>query len=240
MASMQVVGSSSSTVQLSAHGTAQHSSELSSEPEQLDLSIPTDAWSPEARRVYDQLCTELTTENGWQKRPYLVDMAQSLDEPRLLTRCDREQTGRFFNYAFWINQREEKLRGVVEFGPYAQGPPSCAHGGATATIADACMGSVVWHTGRKAVTANLNVNYKNLVQLGVPHIMEAALDKEDGRKLFLTFSLTNAEHSQLCSTSTALFLMPRSKPKEEDSTPDAKRAPSSDYVFPAPGIEPKL
>ncbi len=56
------------------------------------------------------------------------------------------------------------LAGVVHFGPDAQGPKDCVHGGAIAALADSVMALAVASTGMACVTANLNVNYKNLIR----------------------------------------------------------------------------
>ena len=197
--------------------------------ENVDLSIPTDVWSSEAIQAYEDLATELTGPDAvgdWEKKPFLVDVNTPVDERRLMTRCDREQTGNFFNYAFFVDKESRVLRGVIEFGPYLQGPPLCAHGGASATLADACMGSLNFHCGIGAVTANLNIDYKNFVLLGKPYLFESAIERVEGRKVFTSFKITAADdRSKVCVKSTALFLTPKEAQQDEDK--DAARlAPS--------------
>lgn len=225
---------------LHTRGTAPAAS-MAEDSNKVDLSIPTSVWSEESRQVYGDLEAELSKQPGWVKKPFLVDVNDPVGEPRLLTRCDREQTGHFFNYAFFVNLEEEKLRGVIEFGPYLQGPPSCAHGGASATIADACMGSLIYHTGRRAVTANLSVDYKNLVQLGRPYYIESAVDREEGRKVFSSFRMKSTEDNSLCVKSTALFIMAAAREKaERPVAKETEKTDSADYVFAEKSSDPKL
>ncbi|KCV73422.1 hypothetical protein H696_00959 [Fonticula alba] len=55
------------------------------------------------------------------------------------------------------------LRGLVKFGETCEGPPSCIHGGAVATLLDTVLGNTVWFSGYPVATASLNVHYKKFV-----------------------------------------------------------------------------
>src|SRR5512146_799988 len=59
---------------------------------------------------------------------------------------------------FW-DPMEKKLLSVVYFGPEAEGPPGCGHGGSIATLLDDAMGTSAWTSGYRVVALNLNVNF---------------------------------------------------------------------------------
>lgn len=65
------------------------------------------------------------------------------------------------------------------------GAPGIAHGGAVATVLDDLFGFVLYLVGEPAVTRHLEVGYRAPVLLGVPYLLEARLDRREGRKLFL-------------------------------------------------------
>ena len=177
----------------------------------VDLSVPTaSSWSSEGRMVYENLVMELTGPDscgGWEKKVHLVDVNVPAKEPRLMTRCDVEQTGNFFNYAMFVNKNLRVLRGVIEFGPYLQGPPLCAHGGALATLADSGMGSLVFSCGMRSATVNLSIDYKNFVLLGKPYLYESSIDSIEGRKVRTSLKLMPADDRlTVCLKASALFL----------------------------------
>lgn len=58
-----------------------------------------------------------------------------------------------------------ELQGVVRFGKNTMGPPGLVHGGATATVADACLALVPYWSKQWAVTAKLSVEYEKPVAL---------------------------------------------------------------------------
>jgi acyl-coenzyme A thioesterase PaaI-like protein len=65
-----------------------------------------------------------------------------------------------------------------------QGPPQHAHGGASAAILDEAMGLVVWATGLKVASVNLEVNYLKPLPLHQPLSVEAHITQKDERKVF--------------------------------------------------------
>jgi len=66
------------------------------------------------------------------------------------------------------------------------GAPGIAHGGAVATVLDDLFGFVLYVVGDLAVTRHLEVGYRAPVLLGVPYLLEAGLDRREGRKLFVS------------------------------------------------------
>ena len=65
-----------------------------------------------------------------------------------------------------------------------QGPPSYAHGGASAAILDEAMGLVVWAAGLKVAAVNLEINYQKPLPLHQPLRVEARITRKDQRKVF--------------------------------------------------------
>lgn len=75
--------------------------------------------------------------------------------------------------------------GVVAFGPEAEGPPTCAHGGLLALVLDDLTGlcNIVHGTG--GFTVGLNVRYRGFVPLGEAHFLHARVEERSDRKTVL-------------------------------------------------------
>ena len=69
------------------------------------------------------------------------------------------------------------------FGPGAEGPPGYAHGGALAALLDEAMGMAVLATGRIAVAARIEVDFRAMVPLGETVVVELALGEAVGTKV---------------------------------------------------------
>ena len=87
-----------------------------------DTSLPNESWTPESFELYKKLTNDLMEQgNGdWVKhRTSLYN-----GERRLFTKAViSELPGKFFEYQFFYNQKEQRLKGLVQFGLYTQGPP---------------------------------------------------------------------------------------------------------------------
>ncbi len=86
------------------------------------------------------------------------------------------------------------------------GAPGTAHGGAVATVLDDLFGFVLYVVGDLAVTRHLEVGYRAPVRLGVPYLLEARLDRRDGRKLFVSARGTD-EDGALVVEASAVFIV---------------------------------
>jgi acyl-coenzyme A thioesterase PaaI-like protein len=64
-----------------------------------------------------------------------------------------------------------------------QGPPGHAHGGALAAILDEIMGTAAWQAGHMVMAANLNIDFRYPVPLGVPLQVTSIVTGQDGRKI---------------------------------------------------------
>jgi len=69
------------------------------------------------------------------------------------------------------------------FGPGCEGPPGHAHGGALAALMDEAMGMAVLATGRIAVAARIEVDFRAMVRLGDVVTVELALGTAVGAKV---------------------------------------------------------
>ena len=86
-------------------------------------SFPIASWSPEAEELYDRLQKDLI-QNGngdWLAHQLL---SSSIDgETRLFTKAAiLELPGKFFEYRLFYNTKEQRVKGVIQFGPFTEGP----------------------------------------------------------------------------------------------------------------------
>ena len=77
---------------------------------------------------------------------------------------------------------EGRIHATFRFRESEQGPRNHAHGGAAAAILDEAMGAAVWKAGHQVLAANLNVDFRVPVPLGVEVRVEAWVAEVDGRK----------------------------------------------------------
>lgn len=71
-----------------------------------------------------------------------------------------------------------------------EGPPGHVHGGFSASLIDEAMGGAVWRAGFQGVAANLNVNFRLPVPLGVEVVVRGWVERVEGRKIFTAGSVT--------------------------------------------------
>jgi acyl-coenzyme A thioesterase PaaI-like protein len=105
---------------------------------------------------------------------------------------------------FW-DPIEKRLHGVVFFGPEAEGPPGCGHGGSIASVLDDAMGTTAWASGYRVVALNLNVNFRKFVPLASTTRVECWVDRTDGRKVYTKGRLLSGD-GELHAESEGLFL----------------------------------
>ena len=86
------------------------------------MAIPNKAWSSETCELYKSLRQELIqqTDGDWCEHESNIYCG----EKRLFTKAVvTELPGKFFEYRFFFSQKKKSLKGVIQFGPYTQGPP---------------------------------------------------------------------------------------------------------------------
>lgn len=83
-------------------------------------SVPNDTWTAESCELYKRLTSDLLENGDWcEHKPSLYKGERRLFTKALVT----EYPGKFFEYAFIFSRMEQRLQGVIQFGPYTQGPP---------------------------------------------------------------------------------------------------------------------
>ncbi len=103
--------------------------------------------------------------------------------------------------------------GTVVIGPLFQGGPGLVHGGILALLIDHALGCIAAGPGRPAMTAGLDLRYRRPTPLGVPLTVSAQLDRAEGRKLYL--SATISAGGEVTVEADAVFLTLTGKNLEE-------------------------
>ncbi len=91
------------------------------------------------------------------------------------------------------------------FGPGAEGPPGHVHGGALAALMDEAMGMAVLVTGRLAVAARIEVDFRSMVSLGETVTVELTLGEAAGAKVPVRGVMRRSDGRTACE-STGLFV----------------------------------
>ncbi|WP_203337255.1 PaaI family thioesterase [Nocardioides limicola] len=95
----------------------------------------------------------------------------------------------------------------ADLGAVYEGPPGLVHGGVTALLLDHLMGETAsaGHT-RVTLTGTLSLRYVKGARLG-PVRLDAHIDREDGRKVYVLARLSDAEG--VCTEADGVFIVPR-------------------------------
>ncbi len=94
--------------------------------------------------------------------------------------------------AYFRKPNESQLYAKAWFGKKTMGPPGHVHGGAMAAALDEAMGAVCWMNGHKVVAATISVNFVAMLPVETETIVDASIDRIDGRKIYTQSHLTNA------------------------------------------------
>lgn len=93
----------------------------------------------------------------------------------------------------------------VSFGDYYLGGSGAAHGGAIPLVFDDLLGRLANAGGRRTSrTAYLTVSYRSITPIGRELRLEGRVDRQEGRKRFLTGRLFDGD--TLCADAEALFV----------------------------------
>lgn len=90
-----------------------------SEEEELikEASLPNETWTEKTKKLYNEL-TDLCKDGQWEK----VKSFQNFTANERLFLRAVEEKGKMFEYAMFLNKEEQRIRAVVQFGPWLQGP----------------------------------------------------------------------------------------------------------------------
>lgn len=77
-----------------------------------------------------------------------------------------------------------EIRGRVTFGYQYEGPPTCVHGGAIASLFDELLGMSNIAGGKAGMTGTLSVRYRKPTPLMTPLDLEGRVVRIEGRKVF--------------------------------------------------------
>lgn len=105
----------------------------------------------------------------------------------------------------WFITPDGHVEGRAWFGPGAQGPPGHAHGGSIAAMLDEALGSACWVAGHPVLAAELTTQFKAKVPLNRVYHVEAKIERVDGRKVYPTGRIFDAE-GKVFATATGLFI----------------------------------
>ncbi len=95
--------------------------------------------------------------------------------------------------AYFRREHDGALVGRVWFGPWCEGPPGHAHGGSMASVLDDAIGKVGWLNGHRVVAAKIEVSFRRMLPLGSDVLIEAWIDRVEGRKVHTRGHLLDAE-----------------------------------------------
>lgn len=101
---------------------------------------------------------------------------------------------------------EGRVHATFRFSESQQGPRDHAHGGATAAVLDEAMGAAVWVAGHQVLAANLNVDFRAPVPLGVDVRVEAWMTGVDGRKARAAGRISLLDSTEPLVEATGLFV----------------------------------
>lgn len=106
----------------------------------------------------------------------------------------------------FVREADRRLFARVWFGRHAEGPPHHAHGGSVAAVLDHCMGISCWVAGHPVVAASITINFHHSVPLRLVTLVEAWVERAEGRKIYCAGRIHHPGEEHAFSTSTGLFI----------------------------------
>lgn len=94
------------------------------------------------------------------------------------------------------------------FGSKTMGPPGHVHGGAMAATLDEAMGAVCWMNDYPSVAATITISFLAMLPIETETIVEARIERVDGRKIHLRSYLKNTS-GQVVAEGSGLFVVLR-------------------------------
>lgn len=108
--------------------------------------------------------------------------------------------------AYFRKPGEPELYAKAWFGRKTLGPPGHVHGGAMAAALDEAMGAVCWMNDHKTVAATISVKFLAMLPIQTETILEARIDRVDGRKIYTRATLTTPAR-EMVAEAEGLFIV---------------------------------
>ena len=143
---------------------------------------------------------QFTMEPGWSP---LLGILPASTGARFVSKDD---SGQRLRVRYYRRDADGALMGKVWFGPGTEGPPGHAHGGAMAAVLDEAMGYGAWISGHAVVAARIPVEFKTLLPLGAEVLLEAWVERSEGRKVHMRAHLLGPDGKPY-SRSEGLFVV---------------------------------
>ena len=137
------------------------------------------------------------------------DVGEPPPDGSVMTSYDeRPISGRSSPWGLDIEVRRDGEEVVAAFTLRAahEGAPGRSHGGVVAALLDDVYGFVLQMRAEVAFTGELWLRYEAGVPIGEPLSCRVRLDRQDGRKLYMTGELTVVTTGQVLTRSTATFI----------------------------------
>lgn len=116
------------------------------------------------------------------------------------------------------NESSPLVVAKVQFGNSLDGHPGIVHGGILALMLDDVMGFGFWALGvPMAVTANLNINYRQPVMAGSEVKLNVYLTGQEGRKLYWKTQMTSLDDKVIYNEATSIYVIPKAFATESKS-----------------------
>ena len=108
--------------------------------------------------------------------------------------------------AYFRKPDQPQLYAKAWFGARTMGPPGHVHGGAMAAALDEAMGAVCWMHSHRVVAATITVKFVAMLKIESETILEAAIERIEGRKVHTKASLTDVD-GRTVAEGTGLFII---------------------------------
>jgi acyl-coenzyme A thioesterase PaaI-like protein len=113
--------------------------------------------------------------------------------------------------------------GKAWFGPAAQGPPGHAHGGSMAAVLDEAMGAAAWIAGHPVLAVELTTRYRRRLPLHTTVLIEAWVERVEGRKVRIRGRLVDAAGVPFCDGEALMVALDAAQLEEFAITPLMER-----------------
>ncbi len=105
-----------------------------------------------------------------------------------------------------VKVHDDHVEGLVSYPGAYEGPPGCLHGGFIAAGFDEVLGFAQALSGRPGMTGRLTVSYRSPTPLHQPLRYRGRVDRVDGRKIYVSATLSVVADDRLCAEAEGLFI----------------------------------